>query len=296
LGEYPFTPVNIDLIEGTYKEILADDYLQASMRIVPGISTFVGGDITAGLFSCNVDQQEEYSLLIDLGTNGEMALGNKDKIIVTSTAAGPAFEGGNIEWGVGSLEGAIAGVKIVDGKAEVRTIGDKAPIGICGTGVIETVAELIKAELVDETGCLDDDYFDEGYPLAETENGEEIVFTQQDVREVQLAKAAVRAGIETLFLRYGITKEQISHVYLAGGFGFKLDCQKAVEIGMIPAELAERIEAVGNSSLGGAIKCLLSEEGWMRVERIGKASEEINLSADKDFNQFYMDYMYLERD
>jgi uncharacterized 2Fe-2S/4Fe-4S cluster protein (DUF4445 family) len=204
LGEYPFTPVNIDLIEGTYKEILADDYLQASVRIVPGISTFVGGDITAGLFSCNVDQQEEYSLLIDLGTNGEMALGNKDKIIVTSTAAGPAFEGGNIEWGVGSLEGAIAGVKIVDGKAEVRTIGDKAPIGICGTGGIETVAELIKAELVDETGCLDDDYFDEGYPLAETENGEEIVFTQQDVREVQLAKAAVRAGIETLFLRYGI--------------------------------------------------------------------------------------------
>lgn len=296
LGEYPFTPVNIGLIEGTYKEILADDYLQASVRIVPGISTFVGGDITAGLFSCNVDRQEEYSLLIDLGTNGEMAIGNKDKILVTSTAAGPAFEGGNIEWGVGSLEGAIAGVKIVDGMAEVRTIGDKTPIGICGTGVIETVAELIKAELVDETGCLDDDYFDDGYPLAQTESGENIVFTQQDVREVQLAKAAVRAGIETLFLRYGINKEQISHVYLAGGFGFKLDCQKAVEIGMIPAELAERIEAVGNSSLGGAIKCLLSADGWSRMERIGKASEEINLSADKDFNQFYMDYMYLERD
>lgn len=296
LGEYPFTPVNIDLIESTYKEILEDDFLQARVRIVPGISTFVGGDITAGLCSCNVDQQETYRLLIDLGTNGEMALGNKDRIIVTSTAAGPAFEGGNIEWGVGSLEGAIAGVKIVDGKAEVRTIGDKAPVGICGTGVIETVAELIKAELVDETGCLDDDYFDDGYPLAETESGEKIVFTQQDVREVQLAKAAVRAGIETLFLRYGISKEQISHVYLAGGFGFKLDCQKAVEIGMIPAELAERVEAVGNSSLGGAIKCLLSEDGWNRVVQIGKKSEEINLSADKDFNQFYMDYMYLERD
>jgi uncharacterized 2Fe-2S/4Fe-4S cluster protein (DUF4445 family) len=296
LGEYPFTPVNIDLIESTYEEVLADDFLQAKVRIVPGISTFVGGDITAGLFSCNVDQQEGYSLLIDLGTNGEMALGNKDKIIVTSTAAGPAFEGGNIEWGVGSLEGAIAGVKIVDGKAEVRTIGNKPPIGICGTGVIETVAELIKAELVDETGCLEDDYFDDGYPLAQTENGENIVFTQQDVREVQLAKAAVRAGIETLFLRYGITKEQVSHVYLAGGFGFKLDCQKAVEIGMIPGEFAQKVEAVGNSSLGGAIKCLLSKDGWTRMERIGKEADEINLSADKDFNQFYMDYMYLEKD
>ena len=296
LGEYPFTPVNIKPIESTYAEIFGDDFLNTKVRIIPGISTFVGGDITAGIYSCGMDEQAGYSMLIDLGTNGEMALGNKDKMIVTSTAAGPAFEGGNIEWGVGSLEGAIAGVKIVDSKAQVRTIGDKAPIGICGTGVIETVAELIKAELVDETGCLDDDYFDDGFPLAETEDGEEIVFTQQDVREIQLAKAAVRAGIETLFLRYGITKEQVEHVYLAGGFGFKLDCAKAMEIGMIPAEFADKVEAVGNSALGGAIKCLLSEDGWTRMERIGGASEEINLSADKDFNQFYMDYMYLERD
>ena len=296
LGEYPFTPVNIKPIEGTCSEIFGDDLLEARVRIVPGISTFVGGDITAGVYSCGMDGQESYSMLIDLGTNGEMALGNKDKMIVTSTAAGPAFEGGNIEWGVGSLEGAIAGVKIVDGKAQVRTIGDKTPIGICGTGVIETVAELIKAELVDETGCLDDDYFDDGFPLAVTENGEEIVFTQQDVREIQLAKAAVRAGIETLFLRYGITKEQVEHVYLAGGFGFKLDCEKAIEIGMIPAEFADKVQAVGNSALGGAIKCLLSEEGWKRMERIGMESDEINLSADKDFNQFYMEYMYLERD
>ena len=296
LGEYPFTPVNIEPIESNYREIFEDDFLSARVRIVPGISTFVGGDITAGLYSCSMDEQDTYSLLIDLGTNGEMALGNKDKMIVTSTAAGPAFEGGNITWGVGSLEGAIAGVKIEDGKAQVRTIGDKAPIGICGTGVIETVAELIRAELVDETGCLDDDYFDDGFPLAVTENGEEIVFTQQDVREIQLAKAAVRAGIETLFLRYGIEKEQVAHVYLAGGFGFKLDCRKAIEIGMIPAEFADKVEAVGNSSLGGAIKSLLNQNGWQRMAAIGRKSQEINLSADKDFNQFYMDCMYLERD
>ncbi len=295
LGEYPFTPVNIKPIEIAYEEIFANDYLNAKIYIVPGISTFVGGDITAGLCLCNMDMDEECSLLIDLGTNGEMALGNREKIIVTSTAAGPAFEGGNIEWGIGSLEGAIAGVEITDGKAEVSTIGDKAPIGICGTGVIETVAELIKAELVDETGCLDDDYFDQGYPLAVTEKGEEIVFTQQDVREVQLAKAAVRAGIETLFLRYGITKERIAHVYLAGGFGFKLDCSKAVEIGMIPEEVADKVEAIGNSSLGGAINCLLSEDSWERMAKIGAEAQEINLSADKDFNQFYIDCMYLER-
>lgn len=292
LGEYPFTPVNIALIEDTYENVLNDRFLSARVRILPGISTFVGGDIVAGLYTCDVDQTEEYSLLIDLGTNGEIALGNQDKIIVTSTAAGPAFEGGNIAWGVGSIEGAISGVTIVDGKPVIRTIGDKVPTGICGTGVIETVAELVKAELVDETGYMDEDYFDDGYPLAKNKEGKDIVFTQKDVREIQLAKSAVRAGIETLFLRYGIKKEEVAHVYLAGGFGFKLDCEKAIGIGMIPKEFADRMEAIGNSSLGGAVKCLLSKDGWERASEIGRGAAEINLSMDKDFNEFYMEYMF----
>lgn len=294
LGEYPFTPVNIGLIEGTYNSILDDDFLNARIRLVPGISTFVGGDITSGLYTCDVDLDSEYSLLIDLGTNGEIALGNKDKIMATSTAAGPAFEGGNIEWGIGSIEGAISSVTINNGKAGARTIGDKPPVGICGTGVIETVAGLVKEELVDETGCLDDDYFDDGFPLAQTEDGTAIVFTQQDVREIQLAKAAVRAGLETLILRYGIEKSDISHVYLAGGFGFRLDCQKAIEIGMIPEEFADKIETIGNSSLSGAAKCLLTDDGWTRTTNIGSQADEINLSADKDFNNFYMEHMYFE--
>lgn len=296
LGEYPFKPVNIKMIESTYTEIFGEEYLNAVVRIIPGISTFVGGDITAGVYSCDMDKKETYNMLIDLGTNGEMVLGNKERLLVTSTAAGPAFEGGNIKWGVGCLEGAIAGVEIVDGKPKIRTIADKSPIGICGTGVIETLAELVKEGIVDETGCLDDEYFEYGFPLAVTDKGEKIVFTQQDVREIQLAKAAVRAGIETLILRYGITKEQVEHVYLAGGFGFKLDCGKAIEIGMIPTEFSSKVEAVGNSALRGAVKCLLSEEGWQRIERIGRESEEKNLSADKSFNLYYIDYMCLEKE
>lgn len=292
LGEYPFTPVNIQIIEDTYENILQDHFLSARVRILPGISTFVGGDIVSGLYICDVDVSEEYCLLIDLGTNGEIALGNKERLMSTSTAAGPAFEGGNIQWGVGSIEGAIAGVVIEEGHVKIKTIGDKEPTGICGTGVIETVAELVKAEIIDETGCLDEDYFDDGYPIAKAADGKEIVFTQQDVREVQLAKAAVRAGIETLVLRYGIQKEEISKVYLAGGFGYKLDCEKAIKIGMIPEEFEGKIEAVGNSSLGGAVKCLLSEDGWKRLAAIGTQAEEINLSADKDFNEFYMEAMY----
>jgi len=295
LGEYPFTPVNIKQITDTYSNLLADDFLEATVHLMPGISTFVGGDIAAGLYACDVDQKEEYALLIDLGTNGEIALGNKNKIMVTSTAAGPAFEGGNITFGVGSIEGAISGVVIEGGQVNIKTIGDKAPVGICGTGVLEAVAELLKADLADETGCLADDYFDDGFLLATAEDGTEIVINQQDIREIQLAKAAVRGGIETLFLRYGISKEEVSKVYLAGGFGFKLDCQKAIEIGMIPEVFGDKIEAVGNSSLGGAVKFLLSEEERERVRCIGDNAEEINLSADKDFNQFYMDYMYFEK-
>ena len=295
LGEYPFTPVNIELIESSYEKIIGNTFLNARVRVLPGISTFVGGDIVSGLYSCNVDEKESYSLLIDLGTNGEIALGNKEKIMTTSTAAGPAFEGGNIEWGVGSIQGAIAGVRITEEGPVICTIGDKEPTGICGTGVIEMVAELIRTELVDETGGLDDDYFSGGYSLAKTADGDEIVFTQQDIREIQLAKAAVRAGIETLVLRYGIEKNEIAQVYLAGGFGFKLDCQKAIEIGMIPEEFAGKIEAVGNSSLGGTVKCLLSEAGWKRTSAMGSRAKEINLSADKEFNAFYMKYMYFER-
>ena len=231
-------------------------------------------------------------MFIDLGTNGEMGIGNKEKILVTSTAAGPAFEGGNITWGMGSVPGAICSVKLEGTEAEVKTIRDEAPQGICGTGVVETAAELVREEIVDETGALDEDYFDDGFPLAKTPDGKEIVFTQKDVREIQLAKAAVRAGVETLLLRYGIKKEEVSKVYLAGGFGYKLNTDKAIAIGMIPEEWADRIVAVGNSSLSGACKYLKDENGDKTIEKLVSISEEINLSADKEFNEFYMNEMF----
>lgn len=291
LGEYPFTPVNTAWIEDEYAKILHSDLLNAKVQILPGISAFVGGDIVSGWYACDADEKKEYSLLIDLGTNGEVALGNSEKLLVTSTAAGPAFEGGNITWGVGSIEGAVAGVVLEKDNLQIRTIGEKEPIGICGTGVIEMTAELVRTGLVDETGCLAEEYFDTGFPFAHTVEGE-MVFTQKDIREIQLAKAAIRAGIETLILRYGIQKTEISHVYLAGGFGFYLDWQKAIAIGMIPEEFAGKIEAVGNSSLGGAVKCLLSAESQKRLTKMKHMAEEINLSADKEFQELYMEHMY----
>lgn len=300
LGLYPFTPVNIETISGAFPELFdmmpeeAKAFADTKVILLPGITTYVGADIVAGMLYCNMDRAKKPCLLIDLGTNGEMAVGKEGRFLVTSTAAGPAFEGGNISCGMGSVQGAICNVQI-DGKmVQLSTIGKKAPIGLCGTGVIETVYELLKEELIDESGMLDEDYFDDGYELTKTPEGEPIVFTQKDVREIQLAKSAVRAGVETLLLRYGVTYDEIDTVYLAGGFGYKIDLKKAVGIGLLPEELREKIVAVGNSSLGGALASLTREDALRRMEQIAASSEEISLSADKDFNQFYMDYMFFD--
>ena len=296
LGVYPFTPVDISAKTLSFKDVFGTEKYDIPVYFVPGITAYVGADITAGMLHCGFAQNEMVSMLIDLGTNGEMAIGNKDKILVTSTAAGPAFEGGNISCGTGSVEGAICDVTISEGQTAIKTIADKPMTGICGTGVIAITAELLKEELVEASGLLDEDYFDDGFPLGEKENGEEIVFTQKDVREIQLAKSAVRAGAETLILRYGIPKEQISKVYLAGGFGYKMNLEKAVAIGLLPEELADRVESVGNSSLGGATMALMSQKHKEQLEFIAKKAEEISLSEDKDFQEFYMEYMMFEEE
>lgn len=295
LGVFPFTPVNIHSIQADYEAVFDTKFLSAQVRLLPGISAFVGADITAGIYECEMHRTKEYTLFIDLGTNGEIVLGNAEKMLATSTAAGPAFEGGNILWGVGSIEGAICSAKDVNGEMKIQTIGDKFPVGICGTGVLELIAELTKAEIIDETGCLAEEYFEDGYPVAVTTSGETITLTQKDVREVQLAKAAVRAGIETLLLRYGIEKEQVSRVFIAGGFGVRVDCKKAIEIGMFAKEFHEKIKAVGNTSLSGAVKALRQKK-WEEIEKLAEGVKEINLSADKDFNRFYMDCMYFEEE
>lgn len=291
LGVYPFTPVSLSLIETDLRELLGESLRPVPAAVLPGISTYVGGDIASGILQCGMDVSGEVSLLVDLGTNGEMALGNASRILTASTAAGPAFEGGNIRWGCGSVAGAISRVAIEEDQVSVETIGGAAPAGICGTGVVETAAELARLGLVDETGLLDDEYFDEGYPLAKTASGETIVFTQQDVREIQLAKAAVRAGIETLLLRYGIRADEVENLYIAGGFGFQLDAKKAAAIGMLPPALVSKARAAGNTSLGGAVRYLLDESCRERIVRLTQSTGELNLSGDKDFNRIYMEQM-----
>ncbi|MFI3172892.1 MAG: ASKHA domain-containing protein [Eubacteriales bacterium] len=296
LGVVPFTPVNIERILLPFGEVFeGDNLLEAEVVFLPGISTFVGADIVAGMYECGMAKSQKYSMLIDLGTNGEMALGNDETILVTSTAMGPACEGGNISCGVGGIPGAICSVSIQGEEVQYETIGEREPIGLCGTGVLEVVAELRSNDWVDETGLLDDTHFDEGFPITEGVAGDKIVFTQKDIREIQLAKAAVRAGVETLIKKMNLEYKDVECVYLAGGFGFSLDKEKAVAIGMLPEELLDRVKTVGNTSLKGAIRysCISDEEIGV-LEHIVGISEEVSLSEDKYFNEQYVEQMLFE--
>lgn len=288
LGTYPFTPVNISTIRLEASELFSEAY-HMPITVLPGISTFVGGDILAGLLACGFDQSEKISLLVDLGTNGEMALGNRNRLLVTSTAAGPAFEGGNLTCGVGSIPGAISHVVIEEGSCRYETIGGKPPLGICGTGVIELASELIRTGRMDETGLLADPYFEQGFEIGGMR------FLQKDIRELQMAKAAVRAGIEILIRRYGVTTNAIDKVYLAGGFGYKLDVTKAIRIGLFPPELTGRIEAVGNSSLSGAIRYLTDGDAETGMEQLLSAAQEIHLSNEPDFYERYIGAMSFQK-
>ena len=314
LGISPFTPVNIDTIEITFQELFSGEESfnkigklsdrkglgkgklrekeDFPIKIFPGISTFVGGDMVAGLYGLNFEERDGVSMLVDLGTNGEVAIGNKDRIMAASTAAGPAFEGVNITCGVGSIPGGIYKVTLKEGQPIIETIGDKPPIGICGTGVIDVVYELMNHEFMDETGLLEEDLFEEGFYLAKTSNGEEIIFTQKDVREIQLAKSAIRAGLETLISHYGVTYDDVENIYIAGGFGYKLDIEKAIGIGLLPKEAQSKIKAVGNSALHGVKLSLCDPQGKERIERIVEKGKEIDFGSDKTFNQLYMEYMY----
>lgn len=291
LGRYPFTPYSLEAESWRAEELFAVDGLSCETLVFPGISAFVGGDIAAGLFAEEFAAKEKVSVFLDLGTNGEMAVGNGRRLIVTSTAAGPAFEGGKITWGTGSVEGAVCGFSLSGGK-KVETIGGKRPCGICGSGVVEIMAELLEHGIVDETGLLSDEYFDEGYPVAETDGGETIVFTQKDIRELQMAKAAVRAGLEILAAKWGTVLQSVDEIVIAGGFGFHLNLEKACRIGLLPPECIGKMYAAGNTSLAGAKKALLAGGIGEEVDSIIGIAEEVNLAQEENFQEIYMNQMY----
>lgn len=280
LGKAPFTPVSLAERKDSLSNI--------PVTLLPGISAFVGADIAAGMLACGMDEEERPSLLLDLGTNGEMVLALEDKMIATSAPAGPALEGGNISCGVASVTGAISKVRVIGERTIIGTIGNTPATGICGTGVLELVAGLYENHIIDASGQMKEKYREEGFPLARMKDGKQITFTQQDIREVQLAKAAIHSGIELLLEHAGISMGEIKKVYLAGGFGVYLDVHIAAGIGLLPAELEKCTKAVGNTSLQGCIAYGSSEENRSRTEEMIKKCESINLAEQVDFEERYV--------
>ena len=290
LGRAPFVPANKRMICADAMRILGDGSLRCPVVVLPAVSAFVGGDIVSGMLTLGMAKGNDTVLLLDVGTNGEMALRHNGQIYVTSTAAGPAFEGGGISCGCASVPGAICGVKLVE-DLMIRTIGGAAPVGICGSGVLELVSELLRVDLLDETGLLAEQYRENGFQLGKTASGEPIIFTQGDVRALQLAKGAIRAGIEVLLAAAGVRAEEVSQIYLAGGFGVRMDEQAAIRIGLLPEAFRGRIRPVGNSSLSGAVFAGRCADIGAPCEELLAQCRQVVLAEQPEFEENYFRYM-----
>ncbi len=250
----------------------------------PCMNAFVGADITCAVLSCGMTETSAASLLCDIGTNGELALWKDGVLYITSTAAGPAFEGAEISSGCGGVSGAIDRVYAANGRVFAHTIGEKAAKGICGSGLIDAIAAFLETGQIDETGATEDD------ALTLTANGGTVTLTQSDVRAVQLAKAAIAAGIETLLARSGTRAEEVETLYLAGGFGNRLSVASAVKIGLLPRAFLHKTVPIGNAALSGAIM-LLSDENIRKAKRIASLSRHVELGGSTDFNEMFVEKM-----
>lgn len=300
LGQAPFEPVNLEPECLDYGQLFGQTpgCEDSKVYLLPGMSAFLGADITAGLYSSGFWQSEkrEPAFFIDLGTNGELAFGARDGFVTASTAAGPAFEGGRLSCGVPGIPGAICSVSYLYHRVRIRTIGQKKPCGVCGTGAMEAVAALLLEGLMDADGLLAPQLFANGMELAKREDGSSICLTQADIREIQMAKAAIRAGLYVLQKRYQeefAPDRQISasRIWLAGGFGYYLSPETAVAIGLFSPEWKEKIIPCGNTSLKGAIAYLTDPSCAFQLEQIRKKNRTIRLEDDADFPSMYVEQM-----
>ena len=251
------------------------------------MSAFVGGDITTALLASGLCEGNETALLADIGTNGEIALWRDGRLLCCSTAAGPAFEGANLSQGMQGAPGAIDHVTVDSGALRLHTIGDVPAVGICGSGVADLLACLLDMEILDETGLLDDG--EDQWVLTDS-----VAFTQADVRQVQLAKSAVRSGIETLLHQAGVRKNQVDTLSVAGGFGSFLDLHSAAAIGLIPPELEDRCKVIGNAALGGAAMLLWDRNLWEESVRLADSAETVDLASSQFFMDQYVENMMFE--
>ncbi len=248
---------------------------------LPSVASFVGADIVAGLNFIGMPQKEKYNLLIDLGTNAEVVLYSKNSGVATAAAAGPCFEGANIKCGMSATSGAVYTFDLAYGQSAYKTIGDILPSGICGTGLIDIVSSLLKNEIIDETGYMEDDYH----------ISDGVYLSPNDVRQYQLAKSAVYSAILSLVQTQGISFDQIDKMYVSGGFSSKIDINNAVSTGLFPKELKNKTVAINNSSLQGVIKYALEGNDLTSITQM---ITYVDLSSNPYFSELFMENMMFE--
>lgn len=274
IGVAPFKPVFLESKINNASELGIKNI--DKVITLPSISSFAGADIVSGLLFCSMPEKGKYNLLVDLGTNAEIALFSSDRILCTSAAAGPCFEGANISCGMSAVGGALYSYK-QDGTFEVFSGDD--PDGICATGLIDLIAVLLKKGIIDSTGLLAGKEF---------EITESVKLTQEDVRQFQLAKSAVFSAVKVLVSKAGIDYGYIENFFVAGGFSSKMNIDNAIITGLFPVELKEKFKPVNNSSLKGIIK-YVSENA--DIFEYTKNSNYIDLSSDKDFADLFIKNM-----
>jgi len=289
IAPLPFIPVFDSKLAVKAGDIGVHINSNADFILLPSVSGFVGADTIGVILSSEIHKKKHLTLAVDIGTNGEVVLGSENRIVACSTAAGPAFEGARIQHGMRASEGAIESVSIENGSIKLGVIGGGHATGICGTGIIDAVSELIRTGVVDNTGRMSKD----NYVLYKNKS-HVVDITQKDIREVQLAKGAVAAGIEILRKQLGAEYDDIKEVMLAGAFGNYIRKDSAVRIGLIPAQLKDKISFVGNAAFAGAKMALISRKLMREAGEIAAKTEYIELSGRADFQEEFANAMMFE--
>lgn len=310
IAEAPYIPAYRDSQKYMAEELGIAILPRGPVSTLPNISGYVGGDITGFILACDLHKRDKITLGIDIGTNGEIVLGSKQRLLCCSTAAGPAFEGGQISCGMRAMEGAIDKFTIDEHQVFYHVIGDVEPKGICGTGLIDVVAEMRRVGIIDETGRVvapdqlmsqewlrkrigsNDKNYD--FIMVNEEDGvkQPIKLKQQDIRELQLAKGAIAAGIVILMKELQVNIDQIDEILIAGAFGSYLNKYNALMIGLLPDILPDKIKFVGNAASMGAKKFLLSKHAREEARQIIQTTEYIELSARSDFQEIFAEKMF----
>ena len=281
LGKKPYMPLKKERATLPLAELGLHGNPEAVAEVLPVIAGFVGADTVACMLGCRWERKDNITLLVDIGTNCEMVLGNCHRRIVCSTAAGPAFEGTGISCGMRGADGAIDHVRLEDGRIVCHVLGEGEAEGICGSGLTDLLRVLLESGLLEESGRLENKAYN-------IENSA-VTLTQKDVRALQLAKAAVAAGIELMVKRYGIETGEITQVLLAGAFGNFLDPDSAFAIGLLPQELRGKVAGIGNAAGAGAMRCLQERDALRLADSLAAESEFLELASMPEFQDCFVD-------